>query len=122
MAKNTNIPVPPLIKKDKVALKIWNETASELKTGITKLDAAVMTNYCFAYARALRLEYFLKHEGMTVAAGKNGFVQQRPEVAMQHQVWKEVQTAADRLGLSPLARKKLTTDFEDDDGEDFDDL
>jgi P27 family predicted phage terminase small subunit len=120
MSEKRKISIPPLIKKDRVASKYWNDTIPLLQSKdiITELDIALLTNYCLAYANAMRMEYFLKENGQTVKVGTKGYTQVRPEVAIARESWKDVRTCADRLGLSPMARKKINMD-EGDEEDDF---
>lgn len=115
------IEIPALIKSDKVALKYWNEAVPALeKSGtVSPEDLAVLTNYCLAYAKAMRYEYFLREKGDTITVGKRGYTQVRPGVAICREAWKDVRTCADRLGLSPAARKKINVDIGDDEDDFF---
>ncbi len=116
-----DLQAPPFIKKDLVALRIWKDTVPLLGDSVNNLDIAVLINFCQSYATALRMEYYLRYEGRTVVAGKLGFIQARPEVDLARQSWKEVRTCADRIGLNPIARKKLKI-VTGNKGDDFEDL
>jgi P27 family predicted phage terminase small subunit len=117
------ISIPSIIKEKALELRYWNDTIPLLGDSIEKIDIAVLTNFCLAYARATRAEKYLRHEGWVIK-GTNGQEQPRPEVAIAREAWKEVRSCADRLGLSPAARKRINSNAAggDDDNDDFSDL
>jgi P27 family predicted phage terminase small subunit len=122
MNNKRTLTAPPLIKKDRVALHYWIETVPLLGDSVEKTDISILTNYCLSYATAMRMEYYLKENGRTTLS-VNGCEVPRPEVSIARESWKDVRSCSDRLGLSPMARKKLKVESDgDNEIDDFEDL
>ncbi len=86
---------------------------------LSGLDRAALSAYCEAYAEFAAVSAVLRAKGRTFET-PNGFLQARPEVAMQHRAGVLIRMFAEQLGLSPSARTRLAVKPADvDDAEDF---
>ncbi len=101
------------------AKREWSRVAPELeRLGLlTVVDRAALAGYCQAWAQAVQAEDVLRREGLTFTT-PNGYVQQRPEVAIAQKAWQAVKSFAAEFGLTPSSRTRLSLpEFDDDDPE-----
>lgn len=71
------------------------------------VDAMTLEGACVAYKRAMEADEVIDREGATFKLG-NGYVQQRPEVAMSQTNWKLFKSFCAEFGFSPAARARLS--------------
>jgi P27 family predicted phage terminase small subunit len=74
---------------------------------LTKVDRAALVNYCQWWARWVEAEKILTEHGLTFET-PNGYVQQRPEVAIAQKAASILGAYLTRFGLSPSDRARLT--------------
>ncbi len=82
---------------------------------LTAIDRASLAVYCSAVAEFEQASVVLREKGRTFET-PNGFLQSRPEVAMQHRAAVLIRMYAEQFGLTPSARTRLGKDevFDDD--------
>lgn len=93
---------------DAIGKKEWRRIVPELERMrlLTCIDGAALEGYCQAYARWVEAEKSLKKHGMTFTT-PNGYVQQRPEVAIAQKYLTICKAFLAEFGLSPAARSRL---------------
>jgi P27 family predicted phage terminase small subunit len=100
----------------------WHRTAPELeRLGLlTQVDGAAFEAYCQSYANWKEATLLLRQEGLTFET-PNGYVQQRPEVAIANNAAKLMRGYIHEFGLSPSARANMNVEQgrDVDDGSDF---
>jgi P27 family predicted phage terminase small subunit len=101
------------------AKREWSRIVPELeRLGLlTVVDRGALHGYCQAWARAVAAEKVLTAHGLTFTT-PNGYVQQRPEVAIAQKSWQAVRAFAAEFGLTPSARSRLSVQKPEDDPED----
>ena len=122
---NRNEPKPrPVIPPcptwlDLEAKREWKRISTELdRVGLlTVVDRAALAGYCQAWSRWRDAEMVLSAQGMTFET-PNGYVQQRPEVAIAQKSLQLVAKFCTEFGLTPSARSRLTVPGGDDGAED----
>jgi P27 family predicted phage terminase small subunit len=70
------------------------------------VDVYLLQALSDALAKYAECSEVLNKEGMTQES-KNGFAVQRPEVAIQQQLMGTIIKLGDRIGITPMSRKKL---------------
>lgn len=70
------------------------------------VDLRLLEAYCQAYAKWKRSESILIKKGYTFTT-PNGYVQQRPEVAIANKAYGDMQSSAKELGFTPAARIRM---------------
>jgi len=98
----------------------WRRIVPELmRLGLlTLIDRAALAGYCQAYARWQQAERILTKEGLTTTTG-NGYVQQRPEVAIAQKSLQLVKAFCQEFGLTPASRTRISVpkpNGDDDEG------
>ena len=88
----------------------WKRIVPELeRLGLlTCIDGGALEGYCQAYGQWVEAEKSLKKNGMTFTT-PNGYVQQRPEVAIAQKYLTLMKNYLSEFGLSPSSRSKLVT-------------
>jgi P27 family predicted phage terminase small subunit len=103
---------------DPEAKREWGRIVPELeRLGLlTLVDRGALAAYCQAWGRAVQAEKVLAG-GLTFTT-PNGYVQQRPEVAIAQKSWQLVRAFAAEFGLTPSARSRLSVQKPEDEAED----
>ncbi|OFV69407.1 phage terminase small subunit P27 family [Acetobacterium wieringae] len=83
-------------------IKLIIEEEKELE----EKDFKTLETYCVNYAKWLKCEEILDHQGLTFET-PNGYVQQRPEVSIGNKAQERLLAAAKELGLTPAARARM---------------
>jgi P27 family predicted phage terminase small subunit len=101
------------------AKREWSRIVPELeRLGLlTLVDRGALAAYCQAYGRAVQAEKTLLKEGLNFTT-PNGYIQQRPEVAIAQKSWQAVRAFAAEFGLTPSARSRLSVQKPEDEAED----
>jgi P27 family predicted phage terminase small subunit len=101
------------------AKREWSRITPELeRLGLlTVVDRGALAAYCQAWGRAVAAEKVLTTYGLTFST-PNGYLQQRPEVAIAQKSWQLVRAFAAEFGLTPSARSRLSVQKPEDDPED----
>lgn len=73
---------------------------------LTQVDRAALAAYCQCYSEWVQANVILAEEGMTFTT-PNGYVQQRPEVAIRQKARNDMLRFAARFGLTPSDRTGL---------------
>jgi P27 family predicted phage terminase small subunit len=99
----------------------WDRVAPELeRLGLlTAVDGAVLGAYCQAYARMVQAEEAIERLGFNQFS-KDGYAQQRPEVAIAMKSAAMVKAFAAEFGLTPSSRGRMTLPPQDPGDDDFD--
>ena len=86
----------------------WRRVAKELhRLGLlSRIDRSILAGYCQVYADWHAAERVLQREGATFET-PNGYVQQRPEVAMKNKALSLLAKFGSLFGLSPADRVGL---------------
>lgn len=104
-------PVTPPCPKwlDTEAKREWRRVSKELeRLGLlTIVDRAALAGYCQAYARWKQAEEILDVEGLTFTT-PNGYVQQRPEVAIAQKSLQLMRAFGTEFGLTPSSRGRIS--------------
>lgn len=74
---------------------------------LTKLDRAVLAEYCEAYALWLKMVEILAEKDSITFETESGYAQQRPEIGIMNKAAERMMKAGDKLGLSPSARSGI---------------
>ena len=100
-------PEKPSFLNDSAAL-LWDSLIDELEAVgvVTVVDQSALAGYCQAYEEAARLTRYLDEHGLTFTT-PNGYVQQRPEVAIRNKAWDRVDKFACQLGIGAAHRTKI---------------
>lgn len=87
----------------------WKRIAPELeRIGLlTVVDQAVLAGYCQSWAEWRASVEFLRDHTYTIVT-PNGYIQQRPEVAIGQKARKDMLAFGAQLGLSPSSRGRLS--------------
>jgi P27 family predicted phage terminase small subunit len=101
------IPDPPDFLKGK-ALEEWLRVTPLLaEVGlIAKLDRAILTGYCQAWARWIECEQELEKTGLIVRA-PNGYPMQSPYLSIVNKALDQVRQMSEQIGLSGSARSRI---------------
>jgi P27 family predicted phage terminase small subunit len=83
-------------------LKLIIEEEKELE----EKDFKTLETYCVNYAKWLKCEEILDSEGLTFET-PNGYIQQRPEVAIGNKAQERLLATAKELGLTPASRSRM---------------
>jgi len=86
---------------------------------INKLDRAVLSEYCSAYALWIEMQEKIANTDNVIFVTDNGYKQQIPEVGIMNKAADRMIKACDKLGLTPYSRKDVQLGGESDDGEDI---
>ena len=73
---------------------------------LAEMDRAALAAYCQCYSEWVQADETLNREGMTFTT-PNGYVQQRPEVAIRQKARTDMLRFASRFGLTPSDRVGL---------------
>jgi len=98
------------------AKREWRRVAPELeRLGLlTQIDRLALAGYCQAYARWRQAEEVLEQKGLTFTT-PNGYIQQRPEVAIAQRNLQAVRAFCGEFGLTPSSRGRISLPDQDDD-------
>jgi P27 family predicted phage terminase small subunit len=104
-------PTGPLVKPDFVsgdAAKEWDRAVGSMPPGLyTAADAPVLAVYCVAWVLFRNALAQVAREGMT-AVGSQGQKVAHPSLGIASKQAEIILKAGDRLGMSPVARARLT--------------
>ena len=91
------------------AKREWNRIVPELRRLglLTLVDRAALVGYCQEWARYVQAQKLLTKFGLTFST-ENGYVQQRPEVAIAQKSLQLVRAFCAEFGLTPAARARLS--------------
>ena len=91
--------------------QVWRETVLELEAmGIlAKADRHQIAAYCEAVAMHELCSKVLAKEGISFIT-KEGYIGQRPEVAVRYRAWTQQRQFAKEFGLTPSARSGIEVD------------
>lgn len=105
---------------DLEAKREWRRIARELDSVglLTTVDRAALAGYCQSWSRWRQAEMVLSAKGMTFET-PNGYIQQRPEVAIAQKSLQLVAKFCTEFGLTPSARSRITVPERDDVGDDL---
>lgn len=93
---------------DAEAKKEWKRVVKELveKEEIKAIDTKALEGYCQSYSKWKECERILQEEGYTFTT-PNGYVQQRPEIAISNKALAELRAWTKELGLTPASRSRM---------------
>lgn len=93
---------------DSEAQKEWRRVIKEIgeNAELKTLDLKALEGYCQSYSKWRLCEKTLQDEGYTFET-PNGYVQQRPEVAIANKALADMRAFAKELGLTPAARSRM---------------
>ncbi|MDT8718994.1 phage terminase small subunit P27 family [Clostridium sp. 19966] len=94
---------------DLEAKKEWKRIISELEVDgeeLQQIDIKALEGYCQSYAKWKNCEETLQEEGYTFTT-PNGYVQQRPEIAISNKALADMRAWAKELGFTPAARSRM---------------
>jgi P27 family predicted phage terminase small subunit len=93
---------------DDEAKKEWKRILNEITGNIdlSKLDVKALEGYCQSYSKWKQCEETLQKEGYTFITG-NGYVQQRPEIAISNKAMSDMRAWSKELGFTPAARARI---------------
>jgi P27 family predicted phage terminase small subunit len=77
---------------------------------LTHLDLDALAFYCQSYATWRTATATVEREGATFTT-KTGAVKRHPAAALAQQAVRDLQTWADRLGLTPAARQRMRVEL-----------
>lgn len=101
------VPDPPsCLSKD--AADEWRRVVPLLGAVLSKVDLAPLAMYCQSKGTWMKAQRVLNRKGLTMTTPQ-GYVQQRPEVAIAAKALKDWTDAARELGLTPRARRGVAT-------------
>lgn len=123
MAKNNKAPTAPSWL-DEIATKEWKRMAKLLVEDahdFNEKDYKALEAYCSAYSDFQRTAIFLKENGYTFST-PNGYIQQRPEVAIYKSAQQELRSWTKELGLTAGARARIFKNIADGGGSNDDEM
>jgi len=87
----------------------WQRIIPELERLelLTIVDRLALAGYCQSYARWREAEVIIAKEGLTFTT-ENGYVQQRPEVAIAHKALLAMKAFCQEFGLTPASRSHIS--------------
>ncbi len=91
------------------AKREWRRIVPELRRLglLTLVDRAALVGYCQQWGRYVQAEKILTEKGLTFET-ENGYVMQRPEVAIATKALQLVKAFCTEFGLTPAARARLS--------------
>lgn len=94
---------------DEEAKREWKRIVGELEQNgeLKFIDLKSLEGYCQSYSRWKQCENILQTEGLTFTT-PNGYVQQRPEVAIANKALAEMRAWTKELGLTPASRLRMS--------------
>ena len=104
---------------------LWRRLAPKLVTArlLTAENLPSLEALCSIYATARKADAILQRDGLVMAVGENGYMQQRPEVSIALKHWSLFRQFADSFGLTPSGARRLGLETPIDDEDDpFKDL
>ena len=104
---------------------LWRRLVPKLVTArlLTAENLPSLEALCSIYATARQADAILQRDGLVMAVGENGYMQQRPEVSIAHKHWSLFRQYADSFGLTPAGARRLGLEMSLDDEDDpFKDL
>lgn len=87
----------------------WERIVPELVTMnlLTRVDRAALACYCQAWATFKAAQAEIDAHGLTMTAGDQGFLMQRPEVAIANKAMQQIKLFAAEFGFTPSARTSI---------------
>ena len=106
---------------DTEARREWKRVAPLLhRMGVlTKIDRSALAMYCDAWSQFLAARTVIREEGLSYVNEKTGYVQQRPEVAVYHNLQRILRGWCYELGLTPSARGRMTVSPKQEEADPF---
>lgn len=100
---------PPLVKRDKVASRLWDDLVPLLSTSgiVGPPDAMALTVLCMSYSRMVTAQGILDRAGSWTVTSETGVVKQHPMLVVVQTATRDLGAAVDKLGLSPTARARI---------------
>lgn len=92
----------------KVGQAVWRRLVAALNERglLADLDFGLLESWCSTYAQWREAQAVLEEEGLTFTT-PNGYIQQRPEVAIGHKAKLLLKGLSSELGLSSAARARM---------------
>lgn len=110
LAPLTGDPVkPPVVKRDKVASRLWDQYVPLLSSSgiVGPPDAMALTVMCLSYSRLVAAEGVLAKAKSLTVTSETGVVKAHPLLIVVQTATRDLATAAEKLGLSPTARARI---------------
>ncbi len=105
MAKN-NFKCPDWL--DDEAKKEWKRLIKELgeNSDLKTVDLKAVEGYVQSYSKWKQCEMILRKDGFVIET-ENGYLQQRPEVAISKQALADMRSFQKELGITPASRSRI---------------
>ncbi|WP_286909294.1 phage terminase small subunit P27 family [Clostridium sp. UBA1652] len=93
---------------DTEAKKEWKRIIKELDAEgeILEIDSKALEGYCQSYSKWRLCEEILQEQGYTFTT-PNGYVQQRPEIAISNKALNDMRSWSKELGFTPASRSRM---------------
>ena len=100
---------PPIVKRDKVASRLWDEYAPLLATSgiVGPPDAMALTVMCLAYSRMVTAAGVIDRADSLTVTSDTGVTKAHPMLIIEQTARRDLMAAVDKLGLSPTARARI---------------
>ena len=107
----------------KIAKREWKRIVPELdRLGLlTCVDGAALESYCNAYANMVEAQKIIDKYGMTFVT-ENGYIAQRPEVAIASKSMTIIRSFCAEFGLTPSSRSRMAVPDKPDEMDEMDKL
>jgi len=94
---------------DREAKKVWNRLMPELERLhlMTIVDGEAFAAACQSWAIWVKCQRYLKKVGLTFET-PNGYIQQRPEVAIGQKALADFRAFCTEFGLTPASRSRIS--------------
>lgn len=102
---------------DDEAKKEWKRIIKELDEDLLTIDIKALEGYCQSYSKWKQCEEILQKEGYTFTT-PNGYVQQRPEIAISNKSISDMRAWAKELGFTPASRSRMNKNNSNNDSND----
>lgn len=96
----------------------WKRIIKELgeNSDLKTVDLKALEGYVQSYSKWKQCEIILKEEGFVMAC-ENGYLQQRPEVAISNKALADMRAFQKELGLTPSSRSRMNKNSGSNDNE-----